>query len=38
MTNKVKIMVGDDSADYGVICANSLKLWGSMLSPDQKTE
>lgn len=28
MTNKVKIMVGDDSADYGVICANSLKTMG----------
>lgn len=28
MTNKLKIMIGDDSADYGIICANSLKTMG----------
>ena len=28
MTNKVKIMIGDDSPDFGVLCANSLKTMG----------
>ncbi|MFT3951639.1 MAG: sporulation transcription factor Spo0A [Oscillospiraceae bacterium] len=28
MTNKVKILIGDDSAEYGVACANTLRSMG----------
>lgn len=28
MTNKIKILIGDDSAQYGVACASSLRAMG----------
>ena len=28
MTNKIKILIGDDSAQYGVSCASSLRSMG----------
>ncbi len=28
MTNKIKVLIGDDSADYGVSCANTLRTMG----------
>ncbi len=28
MVGKLKVMIGDDSAEYGVICANALKNYG----------
>lgn len=28
MTNKIKILIGDDSAQYGVSCASALRAMG----------
>ncbi len=28
MTNKIKVLIGDDSAEYGVSCANTLRTMG----------
>lgn len=28
MTNKIKVLIGDDTAEYGVSCANSLRTMG----------
>ena len=28
MTNKIKVLIGDDSAEYGISCANSLRTMG----------
>lgn len=28
MTNKIKVLIGDDSAEYGVACANTLRSMG----------
>ncbi len=28
MTNKIKVLIGDDSADYGISCANTLRTMG----------
>ena len=28
MTNKIKVLIGDDTAEYGIACANSLRTMG----------
>lgn len=36
MTNKIKILIGDDSAQYGVSCASSLRSMGFFVITRQK--
>ena len=36
MTNKIKILIGDDSAQYGVFCASSLRSMGFFVITRQK--
>ena len=36
MTNKIKILIGDDSAQYGVFCASSLRAMGFFVITRQK--
>lgn len=36
MTNKIKILIGDDSAQYGVKCASSLRTMGFFVITRQK--
>lgn len=36
MTNKIKILIGDDSAQYGVSCASSLRTMGFFVITRQK--
>ena len=38
MVNKIKVLIGDDSVEYGITCASALRSMGMcMPSQDKKT-